>query len=247
MALFSYVNINSRNNQPRLEPDEEKRLLFVSVFVPAVFVALMWIVKLFEVVTEIDLSSFGVLPKHISGLKGILFSPFIHGDWQHLLSNTFPFMILGFLMLFNYRKVAYKAFLFIYLAGGLLLWATGRENYHIGASGIVYGMAFFLFFSGVFRKNIQAIALSLFIVFLYGSIVWGVLPMDLTISWEGHLMGALCGSISAFYFRKVDLPEPIILEDDDDDDDNEDAETAFNALAGPDFKYDYITNRDQLK
>ena len=217
MAIFSYEKVNTGDNRPALEKHEEKRLLYLSAFMPLVFIALMWIVKLFEFTTGIDLGSFGIYPKNISGLKGILFSPFIHGDWNHLISNTIPFFILSALMIFNYRKVAFKAFVFIYLFGGLLLWMTGRENYHIGASGLIYGMAFFLFFIGIFRKNIQALALSLFVVFLYGSIIWGVLPIDIAVSWEGHLMGAICGGISAFYFRNVDLPAPIILEDDDDE------------------------------
>lgn len=193
--------------------------MYLSIFMPMVFIALMWIVQLFSIVTGIDLSGFGIYPKHAFGLIGIICSPFIHGDWQHLLSNTVPFLVLGSLMIFNYRKVAFFSFVFIWLAGGLLLWLTGRENYHIGASGIIYGMAFFLFFSGVFRKNIQSIALSLFVVFLYGSIVWGIFPLDIKISWEGHAMGALCGLLTALYFRKVDLPPVIELEDDEDDND----------------------------
>lgn len=217
MAIFSYVKVHSGDNRPALDKHEEQKLLYLSAFMPLVFIALMWIVKLFEVVTSYDLSTFGIYPKHMSGLKGILFTPFIHGDWDHLISNTIPFFVLAALMIFNYRKVAFKAFAFIYLFGGLLLWLTGRENYHIGASGIVYGMAFFIFFIGVFRKNIQALALSLFVVFLYGSIIWGVLPIDLEVSWEGHLMGAICGGITAFYFRNVDLPAPIELEDDEDE------------------------------
>lgn len=217
MPLFSFEHINTGDNAPRLNPEDEKKHLWLSFFIPGVFVALMWITKLFETVTGISLVRFGLYPKHWSGLDGILFSPLIHGDWNHLISNTIPFFILSFLMLFNYRKVAFKSFLFIYFVSGLLVWLTGRENYHIGASGLVYGMAFFIFFSGVFRKNIQAIALSLFVVFLYGSIVWGLFPIDRTISFEGHLMGALCGSFIAFHYRKVDLPPKIELEDEEDE------------------------------
>ncbi|HNV98718.1 MAG TPA: rhomboid family intramembrane serine protease, partial [Chitinophagales bacterium] len=202
--------------------EEEHKLLYVSIFMPMVFIALMWIAHLFAYVTGIDLSSFGILPKHVSGLPGIIFSPFIHADWEHLLSNTVPFLVLGSLMIFNYRKVAFLSFVFIWIGGGLLLWLTGRENYHIGASGIIYGMAFFIFFSGVLRKNIQSIALSLFVVFLYGSIVWGLFPLDVRLSWEGHTMGALCGALAALYFRKVDLPPKIELEDDEDEDEDGD-------------------------
>ncbi|MFI5170983.1 MAG: rhomboid family intramembrane serine protease [Chitinophagales bacterium] len=218
MPVFSFEKINTGHNRPPMTMEDEKKHLYLSVFMPLVFIALMWIVKLFELVTGIDLSKYGLLPKSITGLRGILFSPFIHGDWQHLISNTIPFFVLSFLMIFNYRRVAFKAFMFIYLGGGLLLWLTGRENYHIGASGLVYGMAFFIFFSGIFRKNIQAIALSLLVVFIYGSIVWGMFPIDLSKSWEGHVMGAVCGFLSAFYFRKVDLPPEIILDDEEEED-----------------------------
>lgn len=236
MSIFSFEKINTGNNSPPLHLEDEKKHLQLSIFMPLVFIALLWIVKLFEFVTGFDLGRFGLLPRHVSGLQGILFSPFLHGDWNHLISNTIPFFILSFLMIFNYRKVAFKSFVFIFFLSGILVWIFGRENYHIGASGLVYGMAFFIFFSGIFRKNIQSIALSLLIVFVYGSIVWGVLPIDLTISWEGHLMGAICGSISAFYFRKVDLPEEIVLDDDDDDDEIEDTITV---------NYELIENEDK--
>ena len=212
--------------------EDEKKHLYLSIFMPFVFVALMWLVKLFEVVTGTDLAKYGVYPKHIEGLRGILFSPFIHGDWQHLLSNTFPFLILSFLMIFNYRKVAFKSFIFIYLVSGLLTWIFGRESHHIGASNLVYGFAFFIFWSGIFRKNMQSIALSLFVVFIYGSIVWGLFPIDFRISFEGHIMGAITGTVCAFYFRKVDLPPKIILEDEEEEelDENEPASTDQNIV-----------------
>lgn len=222
MSIFSFQKINTGDNRPAMQQEDEKKHLYLSIFMPMVFIALIWIVKLFEYTTDISLTQYGLLPRHNSGLRGIIFSPFIHGDWNHLISNTIPFFVLSFLMLFNYRRVAFKAFVFIYLASGILVWIFGRENYHIGASGLVYGMAFFIFFSGVFRKNMQSIALSLLIVFIYGSIVWGILPIDVKISWEGHLMGAICGFLSAFYFRKVDLPQELILEDDDDEDEDDD-------------------------
>lgn len=222
--------------------EDEKKHLYLSIFMPLVFVAFMWLVKIFEFATGISLAAYGVYPRHIEGLRGILFSPFIHGDWQHLFSNTFPFLILSFLMIFNYRRVAFKSFVFIYLVSGLLVWIFGRESHHIGASNLVYGFAFFLFWSGVFRKNMQSIALSLFVVFLYGGIVWGLFPLDFHISFEGHISGAITGTICAFYFRKVDLPPKIILEDEDDEDESE-TETAsaeepiiITFIPGPDHR-----------
>jgi len=218
MPVFSYENINTGDNRPEMPAEDEKQHLYISIFMPLVFLILMWLSKIIEVATGTDFSAYGILPKHFYGLRGILLAPFIHGDWQHLISNSFPFLILAFLMIFNYRKVAFKSFVFIYFASGLLVWLFGRENYHIGSSNLVYGFAFFIFFSGIFRKNIQSIALSLFVVFLYGSIVWGMFPIDVKISWEGHLMGAISGTLAAFYFRKVDLPPELVLEDTDDDD-----------------------------
>lgn len=218
--MFNFQKINPGRNREPLSREEENQLLYTSIFIPIVFVALMWLVKIFEALTHINLATWGVYPLTLKGLRGILFSPLIHGDWNHLISNTVPFIILGFLMLFTYRKVAFKAFVFIYFASGFLLWLTGRPSYHIGASNLVYGFAFFLFFSGIFRKDIQSIALSLFVVFLYGGIVWGLLPIDWHISWEGHLMGGVAGAFIAFIYRKVDLPPKTDLGDDDDDDDD---------------------------
>lgn len=218
--MFNFQKINPGRNREPLSREEENQLLYTSIFIPIVFVALMWLVKIFESLTHINLATWGVYPLTLKGLRGILFSPLIHGDWNHLISNTVPFIILGFLMLFTYRKVAFKAFVFIYFASGFLLWLTGRPSYHIGASNLVYGFAFFLFFSGIFRKDIQSIALSLFVVFLYGGIVWGLLPIDWHISWEGHLMGGVAGAFIAFIYRKVDLPPKTDLGDDDDDDDD---------------------------
>lgn len=224
--MFSFQKINPSRYREPLSKEEESQLLYTSIFMPLIFVAIMWLVKIFETLTNISLVTFGVYPHTFSGLKGILFSPFIHGDWNHLISNSLPFLILGFLMLFNYRKVAFKAFVFIYFASGIMLWLVGRNEtisgdpvYHIGASGLVYGFAFFLFFSGIFRRDISSIALSLFVIFLYGSIVWGIFPFRWEISWEGHLMGGIAGAFIAFVFRKVDLPPPVILDDDDDEKD----------------------------
>jgi membrane associated rhomboid family serine protease len=221
--MISFQDVNPTKRSPAENQADENRLLFTSLFMPAVFIAIMWLVSLFEYVTHIDLARFGIFPQTFSGLRGILFSPFIHGDWSHLFSNSLPFLILGFLMLYSYRKVAFKAFVFIYLASGLMVWLTGRPAYHIGASNLVYGFAFFLFFSGIFRRDIQSIAMSLLVTFVYGSIVWGIFPLDWHISWEGHLMGGLAGAFMAYVYRKVDLPEPLVLEDDPEDE--EDAAT----------------------
>ncbi|HAE13401.1 MAG: rhomboid family intramembrane serine protease [Chitinophagales bacterium] len=216
--MISYRNVNP-NKRFSASREEENSLLFTSFFMPLVAIALMWLVKAFEHVSGYDLAVHGIFPRTLKGLQGVLFSPFLHGDWQHLVSNSLPFLILGFLMLYSYRKVAFKSFVFIWFASGFMVWLTGRPSYHIGASNLVYGFAFFLFFSGIFRRDIQSIAMALLVTFIYGSMVWGIFPFRWEISWEGHLMGGISGAVMAWYYRKVDLPEPVELEDEEEDDD----------------------------
>lgn len=236
--MFSYRNINPNRLQHFSSPAEERKHIYLSFFMPLVFVLLMWCVKLFEVTTGIELAKFGIYPRTISGLRGVLFSPLLHGSWEHLISNTIPFLILGFLLIYTYRKVAFKAFVFIWLASGVMVWLTGRDSYHIGASNIVYGFAFFIFFSGIFRKDIQSVVLSLFVVFVYGSIVWGILPVRPEISWEGHLMGGMSGAFIAFIYRRVDLPPQLELDDDEDEE-----EELTDILDDLHIRYEYIEKK----
>jgi membrane associated rhomboid family serine protease len=149
----------------------------------------------------------GVLPRNVTGLIGIISSPLIHADFSHLISNTFPLIILGWIIFYFYRRVSYILFVFIYLVTGLLVWIFARQVYHIGASGVVYGFVSFLFFSGIFRRDNKSIALALVITFLYGGIVWGMIPGLKGISWESHLFGAITGLIAAYIFRNVDPPK----------------------------------------
>jgi membrane associated rhomboid family serine protease len=186
---------------------EEKRRFIHSLVFPSVFLLLIWMVKFFEVSMELDFVSGGVMPRKLSGLPGIIFSPLIHSDWKHLIDNSIPTFILSFALFYFYREISYRIFFMIYFFGGILLWIIGREAYHIGASGIIYGLATFLFTSGVIRKVINLMAISLLVVFLYGSLVWGLLPFDYQVSWEGHLTGALVGVALAFLYRDQG-PEP---------------------------------------
>ena len=163
---------------------------------------LFWLIKAIEVYGNFDFSSWGVMPRSVSGLKGILTSPFIHVDWLHLFSNTFPLLILGTCLFYFYGKIAGEVLFWSWLMCGLWLWIFGRESYHIGASGIIYALSSFLFFSGVIKRSIPLAAVSLIVVFLYGSLIWGVLPIDPQVSWEGHLTGAVAGLVNAIFFRK---------------------------------------------
>ncbi len=186
---------------------EEKRRVLNSLFFPAVFLVLIWIIKVLEITTGTDFIDAGVLPRTTRGLQGILFSPMIHGDWKHLFDNSIPVFLLTLALFYFYRGIAFTIFVFIYFIGGAILWVIGRDAYHIGASGIIYGLASFLFLSGVIRKVTHLMAISLLVVFLYGSLIWGLLPFDYEVSWEGHLSGAVVGVALALLYRDKG-PEP---------------------------------------
>jgi membrane associated rhomboid family serine protease len=170
---------------------------------PLLFVFVLWAVKLFELQNDLTFFKYGVLPRSIEGLKGILFTPFIHGDVEHLTNNSLPLLVLGTMVFYFYREVAVKISIWIWLLSGFWVWLAARESYHIGASGIVYGLSSFVFFSGLFRKYYKMIAISMLVVFLYGSMIWGVFPIEKGISWEGHLYGGIAGLIMAYYYRKI--------------------------------------------
>lgn len=183
-----------------------KKLYAISIL-PICFVALLWVIFLIAYYNNINLIKFGVLPREMKGLMGIITSIFIHGDVEHIASNSLPIIILGMLLFFFYKKIAKQAFIWIWLISGAWLWIGGRNNenypvYHIGASTLIYGLATFLFFSGVFRKHLRLMVVSALVVFLYGSIMWGIFPFKDEISWEGHLFGAIAGLLVAFNYRK---------------------------------------------
>lgn len=174
-----------------------------SVFYSLAFIALLWIVKAIEFSISGDFGDYGILPRKISGAIGIITGPLIHGDINHLFSNTIPLLILGIGVIYFYNKIAFEVIALIYLMTGVWVWIAAREAYHIGASGIVYGMVSFLFFSGVFRKDPKSIAVSLVVTFLLGGMIYGIFPTNDNISWESHLLGSLAGVFCAFYFRGV--------------------------------------------
>ncbi|MGE0637898.1 MAG: rhomboid family intramembrane serine protease [Bacteroidia bacterium] len=188
----------------------ERKKIFNSFFIPVLFVVIMWVVKLTEVLTHSDFASYGLTTGDFNGLKGILTMPFLHGDFKHLSGNSVPMLILGSLLYYFYNRVAGTVLLWIWLAGASWLWFVGHPGItHIGASGIVYGLAAFLFFMGVIRREYRSMVISLLVIFLYGSIFWGIFPIYKGVSWEGHLYGALAGLVAAIYFRKEGPPKII--------------------------------------
>ncbi len=188
--------------------DKEKQKFINSLYLPLGFIAIIWIVKVVETIAGISFVQFGVYPRNTDALTGIILYPFIHGNWDHLFSNTLPILFLGTGIGYFYPSVSKRLFVLLYLIPGIIIWLIARPSYHIGASGIVYGMVTFLFFSGVIRRDRRAISLALLVTFLYGSLVWGLLPIKSGISWEGHLAGSLVGIAAAIMYRKYDPYDP---------------------------------------
>jgi len=199
------------DNAKTYDPDLFYRKKFLlSIIIPATFVFLMWFVKITEILFEADFSFLGIYPLSLKGLPGILFSPFIHGDFKHLYSNTIPLLFLGTVLFYFYSEPALKIWFWNYFLTGFLVWLTGRAAWHIGASGLVYGLTAFLFFSGIIRRYYRLAALSLLVVFLYGSMVWGMFPgFYRDVSWESHMMGFLSGIILAIYYRHEGPQRPV--------------------------------------
>lgn len=180
----------------------DKRILGHSVFISTMLAVVLWLVKLFEIEFDFDFSILGILPREPTGLRGIIFSPLIHSNIEHLAANSMPFLVLNFSLFFFYRKSAYAIFTLIYIFSGVFVWIGGREALHIGASGVIYGLAAFLFLSGVISHNIRLLTISLIVIFFYGSLFWGIFPVKPEISWESHLWGGLSGFVLAWLYRK---------------------------------------------
>ncbi|NLJ44606.1 MAG: rhomboid family intramembrane serine protease [Bacteroidales bacterium] len=187
-----------------------RRKLGISMIIPGIFVFLMWFVKAVELMFDIDLTRMGIYPLSVNGLQGILFSPLIHEGFGHLFNNSLPVFFLGTFLFYFYSEIAVKVSLWLYFLTGAAVWVTGREAWHIGASGLIYGLASFLFFSGIIRKHFRLAGLSLLIVFLYGSMVWGLFPdVYRDVSWESHLLGFVAGIVLAVLYRKQGPQAPV--------------------------------------
>jgi len=207
--------------------NDERRKILQSLIYPAILVLLMWLVKIIEITFTVNLVQFGLIPLNTMGLLGIITSPFLHEGFSHLFGNSVPFLVLGGLLFYFYPELAWRVFLLIYLITGIWVWVFARgTGIHIGASGIVNGLAAFLFLSGILRRETKLLAITLLTTFLYGGIIWGIFPQFFplqNISWESHLMGLMSGAMLAIYYRKTGpqrLQYDWETEEDDEDDEN---------------------------
>jgi membrane associated rhomboid family serine protease len=183
---------------------EELSKFLKSLVVPVTFIGLLWAIHFSQTVFNLPFTHYGILPRKISGLVGILSAPLVHANYPHLISNTPTLLILSVAIIYFYPTLSLKGLASIYILTGVLVWLFARQVYHIGASGVIYGQLGFLFFSGIFRKDNRSIALSLLVTFVYGGFVWGILPGVKGISWESHLFGGISGIIVSFIYRKYD-------------------------------------------
>jgi len=180
---------------------------------PLAFVFAIWVVFWYQVRFDSGIRHYGIYPQKVEGLLGVFTSPFIHSSLDHLYHNTIPLFVLSMALFYFYRKIAWPVLLFGTLLSGLLTWFIGTSGNHIGASGVIYVLVSFIFFKGIFAKHYRLIALSLIIVFLYGSMIWYVFPVKDNMSWEGHLGGLLTGLLFALIFRNhIAKPERYVWE-----------------------------------
>ena len=172
------------------------------VWMPLIFVLLLWIVFWAEVKFGARFSDWGIYPRTAQGLRGILYSPFLHGDIKHLYHNSLPLLVLLPALRYFYREVSIYVLLGGILLSGFLTWVIGRPSYHIGASGLIYVLVSFIFFKGIYTRYYRLVALSLFVISVYGGLIWYVFPgIEQHISWEAHLAGFITGTVFSVLFK----------------------------------------------
>lgn len=189
---------------------EERNKLRSSLLMALFFVFALWFIRVMELSFGTSLVKLGILPRHMSGLVGIVTSPLIHGTtkeglYSHIIHNSLVLIPILGLTLYSYRQIAFKVIAWLWLMIGFWVWCFARENYHVGASGLAYGLASFLFFIGIFQRKPSAMALSGIILVTHSGMLYGIFPKDPHVSWESHLIGLIAGMVVAFYFRNSGL------------------------------------------
>ncbi len=181
---------------------EQKKRILQSLRLPFQFMVIMWGVFMVEAILSLDFGAYGIFPRAMFGLRGVLFAPLVHDNFNHLISNSAPIFVLSFIMMYFYRRVAARSVMMIYLLTGFAVWLFARKVFHIGASGVVYGMLSFVFWSGIFRRSLKSIILALIVTVLYSGYLGGILPTQEGISWESHLLGAIVGIFTAYWYKE---------------------------------------------
>jgi membrane associated rhomboid family serine protease len=183
-----------------------RALLALALRLSAGFVALLWLVHLMNWGLDLDPRPLGLEPREWPGLVGIVTAPLVHSDFAHLVANSVPLAAVGAVMLFLYPHSTLRVLPAVYLGTGAVVWLFGRDSVHLGASGLVYGLVSYVFFAGLLRRDRRAIAASLLVAFTYGTLAWGVLPLDPRVSWETHLAAGVIGLLMALVQRRLDVP-----------------------------------------
>src|SRR5262249_44788223 len=192
---------------PQYTASERARANFrLAVRIAVAFVALIWAIQLLNWALGLGPEDFGVRPRELIGLPGILLAPLVHGSFEHLIANTPPLLVLGTAMLYLYPSSAMRVIPMVYIGSGAAVWLLARGNVHIGSSGLIYGLASYILVAGLIRRDRRAIAASLVVFFLYGAMIWGVLPIETGVSWETHAAAAAIGALLAMVFRRLDIP-----------------------------------------
>ena len=200
-------------------PSSNKQQFIDAVFIPFILGIIMILTFILEKGMDWDFHTAGVYPRRLENLWGIFTVIFIHADWSHLANNVISFVLLAGFLYYFYNQIATQVLVISYISSGFILWIIGRESWHIGASGLIYSIAFFLFFSGIFRKHVPLIALSFIIAFIYGGMIWHIFPWQIQdpVSWEGHLAGGTIGFILSICYRKIGPQKPIKIWEEEDD------------------------------
>lgn len=202
----------------------EKKKIYYAVFFPAIICFFVIFAFLFEMGMGLDFKSGGIFPRELKTLPNVFSMPFIHSDWGHLTNNIISFFVLSVCLYYFYGTIASRVLFFSMITSGLILWVIGRDAWHIGLSGMVYAVSFFLFLSGILRRYAPLVAISLIVVFLYGNNVWHLFPWQKfdSISWEGHLAGAISGVLFALIYRKKGPQKPVKIWEDENEEDDDD-------------------------
>lgn len=213
------------------------RRIVLATIIPLFLLFILYTLKTLEIGMKWDFTQLGVYPMQQRGVFGIFAHPLVHSSFKHLIANTLPLFFLSWCLFYFYRQIAPYIFFAIWIGCGILTFLIGKPGWHIGASGIIYGLAFFLFFSGLLRKHVPLIAISLLVTFLYGGLIWNMLPQfsKVTTSWEGHLSGAITGTLCAIGFMSQgpQRSDPFAEESEQESEENneEDSEQEKDATA----------------